>query len=487
MDAAVRHWLTLQVDDHGHTATHGMGQSIAQRLTLLYADDSLLGARNSTWLESAAQSLVDILGRLGLEANTTKTKAMTCLPGSIRTSLTDAAYNRRVTGEGMTHRQRQQMKTNCPQCGKELSQSSLLTHLRQQHGMEPDPSWNINNVVAAQLPPQLYTVSFPAHSPSVECPVGSCHATLTTRTGLRTHFQRRHWNDSVHIQEESLAPWPKCHKCGLQTAVLNNRHYNSVTCQQGTARAVQRAAELRAFEAEATSFQLNNTTLDKVRTYLYLGRILAYNNSDWPTVYRNLKKAHARWAQIVRVLDKEGASPRAKGFFYKTIVQSVLLYGCETWTVTGSMLRVLSSFHHRVARRITDMMPRKTNGEWHYPPLDKALREAGLHSMEHYIAVRHNRMARLFAERPIYTQCLAAEPRRGSAPNISRYWKQTWQTDPPDDDDSDFDPDSNDSSDGSNTGSENAYVTDDTDSNGDREDLEEGENDNESSSSSISW
>jgi Reverse transcriptase (RNA-dependent DNA polymerase) len=48
MDAAVRHWLTLQVDDHGHTATHGMGQSIAQRLTLLYADDSLLGARNST-------------------------------------------------------------------------------------------------------------------------------------------------------------------------------------------------------------------------------------------------------------------------------------------------------------------------------------------------------------------------------------------------------------------------------------------------------
>jgi hypothetical protein len=109
----------------------------------------------------------------------------------------------------------------------------------------------------------------------------------------------------------------------------------------------------------------------------------------------------------VRVLDKEGASPRAKGFFYKTIVQSVLLYGCETWTVTGSMLCVLSSFHHRVARRITNMMPRKTHGEWHYPPLDKALREAGLHSMEHYIAVRHNRMARLFAERPIYTQCLA--------------------------------------------------------------------------------
>jgi hypothetical protein len=159
----------------------------------------------------------------------------------------------------------------------------------------------------------------------------------------------------------------------------------------------------------------------------------------------------------------------------------------ETWTVTGSMLRVLSSFHHRVARRITDMMPRKTNGEWHYPPLDKALREAGLHSMEHYIAVRHNRMARLFAERPIYTQCLAAEPRRGSAPNISRYWKQAWQTDPPEDEDSDFDPDSNDSSDGSNTDSENAYVTDDTDSNGDREDLEEGDNDNESSSSSISW
>jgi hypothetical protein len=224
---------------------------------------------------------------------------------------------------------------------------------------------------------------------------------------------------------------------------LNNRHYNSTVCKQGAARAQQRQAELKALEADTTTFSINNTPIEKVRTFLYLGRIIAYNNSDWATLYCNLKKAQKRWAMVVRILDKEGASPRAKGFFYKTIVQAVLLYSCETWTLTSTMLKVLDAFHHRVARRITGRIPHKqADGTWHYPPLDKAMKEAGLHSMEHYIAVQQNRMAHHIASRAIYTQCVASQPRRGSAPNISRYWKQHWELDPPSDgDDSDYEPD----------------------------------------------
>jgi hypothetical protein len=42
---------------------------------------------------------------------------------------------------------------------------------------------------------------------------------------------------------------------------------------------------------------------------------------------------------------------------------------------------------------------------------------------------------------------LAAEPRHRSAPNISRYWKQKWETDSPEDVDSDYDPELEDSND----------------------------------------
>ncbi len=43
---------------------------------------------------------------------------------------------------------------------------------------------------------------------------------------------------------------------------------------------------------------------------------------------------------VSKVLDKQGASMRCRGLFYKAVVQSVLLYGCETWVVKEGMLKV---------------------------------------------------------------------------------------------------------------------------------------------------
>jgi len=40
------------------------------------------------------------------------------------------------------------------------------------------------------------------------------------------------------------------------------------------------------------------------------------------------------------------------------VVQSVLLYGSETWVWSQSMRLALQGFHHRVARKITDLRPR---------------------------------------------------------------------------------------------------------------------------------
>ena len=45
-----------------------------------------------------------------------------------------------------------------------------------------------------------------------------------------------------------------------------------------------------------------------------------------------------------------------RGAMYKTVVQLVLLYGSNSWVVTGEMLKVLEEFHHQVAQWITGMM-----------------------------------------------------------------------------------------------------------------------------------
>ena len=53
---------------------------------------------------------------------------------------------------------------------------------------------------------------------------------------------------------------------------------------------------------------------------------------------------------------------RAQGDMDKAVVQLVLLYGSESWVVTGDMLKVLEGFHHGVAQRITRMTAERRAG-----------------------------------------------------------------------------------------------------------------------------
>ena len=110
--------------------------------------------------------------------------------------------------------------------------------------------------------------------------------------------------------------------------------------------------------------------------------------------------------------------------FYKAIVQSVLLYGSETWTIRPAMLKVLESFHNRVARRLTGRLPyRSPAGQWEHPSLEGALEEAGMYPMSHYLGERRNRLVDHVATRPVFDLCVGAGRRSGSVRRM-RWWNQ---------------------------------------------------------------
>ena len=48
--------------------------------------------------------------------------------------------------------------------------------------------------------------------------------------------------------------------------------------------------------------------------------------------------------------EDEGAEPRVSRFFFKSIIQSVLLFGAETWVVTPRMGLLLGGFQDQVAQ-----------------------------------------------------------------------------------------------------------------------------------------
>ena len=98
---------------------------------------------------------------------------------------------------------------------------------------------------------------------------------------------------------------------------------------------------------------------------------------DWPVVMGNLRKGRKSWAQLTRILAREGADMRVSGMFFKVLVQAVLLFGSETWVLTPCMERSLGSFQHSVARMITGRHTRRQGeGGWEYPTTESDMEEA---------------------------------------------------------------------------------------------------------------
>ncbi len=56
-------------------------------------------------------------------------------------------------------------------------------------------------------------------------------------------------------------------------------------------------------------------------------------------------KARKCWAQIGKVLWSKNASLRVCGYFYKLVVQAVLIFRSESWNLTPSLLTRLEGFH----------------------------------------------------------------------------------------------------------------------------------------------
>ena len=80
--------------------------------------------------------------------------------------------------------------------------------------------------------------------------------------------------------------------------------------------------------------------LEMVTSFKYLGWVVSAADNDWLAVVRNLAKAWAVCQRLTRILRREGVTPRVSGFSFKAVVQSVLIFGAETWAVIPHIGRV---------------------------------------------------------------------------------------------------------------------------------------------------
>ena len=89
---------------------------------------------------------------------------------------------------------------------------------------------------------------------------------------------------------------------------------------------------------------------------------------------------------VVMVVSNTSATVQSLGMLYKTVLQSVLLYGSELLVVTRAILKVLEVFHHWKSRSITGMTPWcTTSGKWGWPPVAEALETTGPLPIKEYV------------------------------------------------------------------------------------------------------
>lgn len=251
------------------------------------------------------------------------------------------------------------------------------------------------------------------------CPVGGCGGSATTRSSMRRHFMNRHPQDSLTIVEEGPIPLPKCKLCGVHVPsnALNSGHKQKGFCKTGADRRRQRQAIQCSQQASKVIFTIGGSSLETVSTFKYLGRPISSTDDDWPAIHLNLSKAREQWAMVSKVLRREDATPKISAMFYKAVVQSVLLYGAETWVMTPAVLLKLESFHKRIARRLANKMPYYValEDKWIYPDIEVALETAGMYMMEHYVQVRQKTLMEVIGSRPIMEYCQQIARKSGSS------------------------------------------------------------------------
>ena len=95
-------------------------------------------------------------------------------------------------------------------------------------------------------------------------------------------------------------------------------------------------------------------------SFRYLVLVISAADEEWPAVVGNLSRERAVWRSMTRILIREVAAPRVSGFFFKSMVQVMLIFGAETWVVTPRIGKALGVFQAQVERRLTGWLPWRT-------------------------------------------------------------------------------------------------------------------------------
>jgi hypothetical protein len=86
--------------------------------------------------------------------------------------------------------------------------------------------------------------------------------------------------------------------------------------------------------------QIGNESFETVEQFKYLGTTLTNQNSVHEEIKSRLKSGNACYHSVQNLLSSSLISKNVKIMTYRTIILSVVFYGCKTWSLTVKDSRV---------------------------------------------------------------------------------------------------------------------------------------------------
>ncbi|KAJ4431865.1 hypothetical protein ANN_20471 [Periplaneta americana] len=123
------------------------------------------------------------------------------------------------------------------------------------------------------------------------------------------------------------------------------------------------------------TIKIGDLSFEEVEKFKYLAATVTNINDTRQEIKHRINMGNASYYSVEKLLSSSLLSKNLKVRIYKTVILPVVLYGCETWTLTLREEQRLRVFENKVLRKIFGAKRNEVTGEW------RKLHNAELHAL----------------------------------------------------------------------------------------------------------
>ncbi|KAJ4447212.1 hypothetical protein ANN_09214 [Periplaneta americana] len=240
---------------------------------------------------------------------------------------------------------------------------------------EHDPKLQ-ENCVCLQNMPQFDCEGIPNQAPETNKPMILNGPTSRNREGSDQVSVKAKQLGHLYlsIDQETFDPSIECNlRLGMncQSALLMPP-FTATTC--GKKNVPVNFNVVKAITQNGT-IKIGDLSFEEVEKFKYLGATVTNINDTREEIKRRINMGNACDYSVEKLLSSSLLSKNLKVRIYKTVILPVVLYGCETWTLTLREEQRLRVFENKVLRKIFEAKRDEVRGEW------RKLDNAELHAL----------------------------------------------------------------------------------------------------------